>query len=75
MEKKALDAKLPFDKPAVVGCTDLDDLKVATIQIMDAFPALKDFIFGNVSSIKNLIMAKNSEILLSLKVTTKSRRM
>ena len=75
MEEKATKAKLPFDKQSVVGCNDLEDLKTATIQIMDNNLSLQNFVFGNISNIKNLISAENQEILSNLENSSKNSRM
>ena len=75
MDKKFSDSKVDFDKRGVLGCSDIEQVKVAAIQTMDACIILQDFLIGRIDSMKNLMSAENMDILRTLQVSTKGMRM
>jgi hypothetical protein len=75
MEKASVDSKINFDKATVVGCTDLETLKTATIRLMDNYTNIQNVLFGEISRMKNLTVANNMDILSNLQSMTKTKRM
>ena len=75
MEKQSASCNLNFDKTAIVEITDIENLKVAMLQLMDNTSMLQNFLFGNVSNMKNLIAAENVDILSNLQATTRNMRL
>ena len=75
MEKRSTESNFNFDKAMIVGCSDLENLKVVTIQLMDNTENLRNFLFKNVENLKNLMNANSMDILSNLQSLTKNKRM
>ena len=75
MERSAATCTVDFVKSNIVSCEDIEAVKIAAIQSIDAQISLKAFVFDRVASIKNLMTATPQDIYNDLEKSSKLNRM